>query len=97
MTTWITTREAAESRGYSPDWINKLCRAGLIKSRMFGRTRQVNVASLAEYKPNRAGRPGRVDKAAVRADLDAGMSYEGVARAHDISTSYARKIEKEVH
>jgi excisionase family DNA binding protein len=52
---WISTDEAAERLGVSPQWVRALARRGDLQSRTVGSVRQVTRQAVEEHKRRRAG------------------------------------------
>jgi excisionase family DNA binding protein len=52
---WISTDEAAERLGVSPQWVRTLARRGDLQSRTIGTVRQVTSQAVEEHKRRKAG------------------------------------------
>ena len=57
---FISARRAAETSGYSTDYIGQLCRAGNLKCKMVGRSWFVLESSLAEYQNSFLKEQGKI-------------------------------------
>ena len=57
---WLTTGEAAEVMGITPQAVQNLCRRGAIKSRRFGHYWQVDKAAAENYERSVGGRGNKL-------------------------------------
>ncbi len=87
---YISSRRAARVSGYTKDYIGQLCRAGLLPSRIVGRSWYVDENSLKNYQKTYRGEPV-VDRDALYHEV----TDSGILSLREVADQYVNKQEQE--